>query len=161
MVYQRHLTTRSLSIERTDWPKLHDMSKACDANTSLRQFPVGVCALYLLFSDIYSRCCFPYRKQMRYWSKTYLAALLIRSRHKLRWKNNIQSDALMHFPAQIQTNSVIEQQDMFYYKTPKGPSVAKSGTSFQNILVEGVHFPSFAILNVNIRSKNVIRNHRW
>ena len=47
------ITTHLLSIERVDWPKLHDMFKARDANTWQLRFPVGflvrVCALYLLF----------------------------------------------------------------------------------------------------------------
>ena len=41
------------SIERADWPRLHDMFKARDANAWQREFPVGfpveVSALYSLF----------------------------------------------------------------------------------------------------------------
>ena len=51
------LTTHLLSIERTDWPKLHDMFKACDANVWQREFlvgfPVEVSALNSLFINIY------------------------------------------------------------------------------------------------------------
>ena len=51
-----HLTTHLLSIERTDWPKLHDMFKARDANVWQREFPVGfpveVSALNSLFINI-------------------------------------------------------------------------------------------------------------
>ena len=35
------VTTHLLSIERADWPKLHDMFKARDANVWQREFPVG------------------------------------------------------------------------------------------------------------------------
>ena len=35
------LTTHLLSIERADWPKLHDMFKARDANVWQGEFPVG------------------------------------------------------------------------------------------------------------------------
>ena len=35
------ITAHLLSIERTDWPKLHDMFKACDANVWQREIPVG------------------------------------------------------------------------------------------------------------------------
>ena len=35
------LTTHLLSIERADWPKLHDMFKARDAIVWQREFPVG------------------------------------------------------------------------------------------------------------------------
>ena len=52
-----HLTTHLLSIGRTDWPKLHDIFKACVTNTWQRQIPVGfpvrVCDLYLLFIKIF------------------------------------------------------------------------------------------------------------
>ena len=51
------MNTHLLSIEHADWSKLHDMFKARDANTLQRQFPVGfpfrVCALYLLFNNIF------------------------------------------------------------------------------------------------------------
>ena len=60
------LTVHLLSIERIDWPKLHDMFIARDANNGhqlLVEFPVRVCALYLLFinschdvAGIESRC---------------------------------------------------------------------------------------------------------
>ena len=46
-----------LSIERTDWPKLHDMFKACENNTWQCEFhagvPVEVCALNLLSINIF------------------------------------------------------------------------------------------------------------
>ena len=45
------------SIEWADWPKLHDMLKACDANVWQREFPVGfpveVSALNSLFINIF------------------------------------------------------------------------------------------------------------
>ena len=51
------LTTHLLSIERADWPKLHEMFKARDANVWQRQFPVGfpveVSALNSLFINIF------------------------------------------------------------------------------------------------------------
>ena len=50
-------TTRLLSIERADWLKLHDMFNARDAKSWQRQFPVGfpvkVCVLILLFTNIF------------------------------------------------------------------------------------------------------------
>ena len=46
-----------LSIEPADWPKLQDMFWARGAKTWQRQFPVGfpvrICALYLLFIEIF------------------------------------------------------------------------------------------------------------
>ena len=51
------LTTHLLSIERHDWPKLHDMLKARDAKTGQRKFPAGFrvrfCALDLLFINFF------------------------------------------------------------------------------------------------------------
>ena len=51
------LTTHLLSNECTDWPKLHDMFKACDTKTWQREFPVGfpvrVCDLNLLLINIF------------------------------------------------------------------------------------------------------------
>ena len=51
-----HATTHLFSIERVNWPQLHEIFKECDANTRQRQFPevflVRVCALYLLFVNI-------------------------------------------------------------------------------------------------------------
>ena len=51
------ITTHLLSMERSDWPKLHDMFKASDAKTWQCKFPVGfpvrVCALNLLFINIF------------------------------------------------------------------------------------------------------------
>ena len=50
-------TTHMLSIERADWPRLHDMFKARDAKAWQGEFPVGfpirVCALHLLLIDIF------------------------------------------------------------------------------------------------------------
>ena len=47
------------SIERADWPKLHDMFKAHDDKKCQRKFPVGFpvsdCALNLLFVQILSQ----------------------------------------------------------------------------------------------------------
>ena len=54
------VTTKLLSMQRPDWSNLHDMHKALDANTRKHQFPFGVCALYLLFINIHSRCCCSY-----------------------------------------------------------------------------------------------------
>ena len=55
MLYQ--LTKHLFSIERADWPMLHDMFKACDANVWQREFPVGfpveVSDLNLLFINIF------------------------------------------------------------------------------------------------------------
>ena len=46
-----------LSIERADWPKLHNMFKARDANVWQREFPVGfpveVSALNSIFINIF------------------------------------------------------------------------------------------------------------
>ena len=46
-----------LSIVRTDWPKLHDMFKARDADVWQCEFPVGilfeVCVLNSLFINIF------------------------------------------------------------------------------------------------------------
>ena len=51
------VTTYLLSIERADWPKLHDMFKARDANIWQREFPVGfpfeVSALNSIFINIF------------------------------------------------------------------------------------------------------------
>ena len=55
------ITTHLLSIERADWPKLHDMFKARDANVWQREFPVG-----FVIHQHFSICCCSYRKQMRY-----------------------------------------------------------------------------------------------
>ena len=42
------ITTHLFSIERADWPKLHDMFQARDAKAQYREFPlrflVGFCA---------------------------------------------------------------------------------------------------------------------
>ena len=43
------LTTHLLSIERADWPKLHDMLKACDAKAWQWEFPVWFPSLCLEF----------------------------------------------------------------------------------------------------------------
>ena len=52
-----HVTTHLLSIDRADWPKLHDMFKACDAIIWQREFPLGfrivVSALNSLFINIF------------------------------------------------------------------------------------------------------------
>ena len=51
------ITTHLLSIERANWPKLHDMFKAHDAIAWQREFPVGfpveVSALNSLFINIF------------------------------------------------------------------------------------------------------------
>ena len=51
-----YLTMHLLSIQRTDWPKLHDMFKARDAKTWQRSFPLGfpvtICASNLLSINI-------------------------------------------------------------------------------------------------------------
>ena len=51
------ITTRLLSIERANWPKLHEVFKTRDANTWQREFPVGfpveVCALNSLSNNIF------------------------------------------------------------------------------------------------------------
>ena len=51
------VSTHLLSIELTDWLKLHDMFNARDAKSWQRWFPVGfpvrVCALNLLFINIF------------------------------------------------------------------------------------------------------------
>ena len=52
----RNPTTHQLSIERADWPKLHDMFKARDAHTWHEfpvRFPVEVCALNSLYINIF------------------------------------------------------------------------------------------------------------
>ena len=63
------LTTHLLSIERADWPKLHDVFKARDAKAWQREFPVGIPVKTLCFKFIihqsFSRFCCLYRKQMR------------------------------------------------------------------------------------------------
>ena len=50
------ITTHLLSIERADWPMLHDMFKARDSKTWQRKFPVvfpaRVCDLNLVFISI-------------------------------------------------------------------------------------------------------------
>ena len=43
----RSTTTHLLSIERADWPKLHNMFKAHDANVWQREFPVDFRLKYL------------------------------------------------------------------------------------------------------------------
>ena len=54
---QNIVATHLLSIERTDWPKLHDMFKARDANLWQREFPEGfpveVSALNSIFINIF------------------------------------------------------------------------------------------------------------
>ena len=51
------VTTHLLSIERADWPKLHDMFKARDVNVWQREFPAGlpveVSALNSTFINIF------------------------------------------------------------------------------------------------------------
>ena len=51
------VTTHLLSIECVDWPKLHDMFKAYDANVWQREFPVGfpveISALNSIFINIF------------------------------------------------------------------------------------------------------------
>ena len=63
------ITTPLLSIERADWPKLHDMLKARDSNTWQRQFPVGfrsrVSGLLFLPWICYTSTLFSYRRPMR------------------------------------------------------------------------------------------------
>ena len=58
----RGYNTRQPSIERADWPKLHDMFKTSDARTWQRKFPLGflvkVCALNLLFIKIFTMLLF-------------------------------------------------------------------------------------------------------
>ena len=81
-------TTHLFSIERADWPKLHDMFKARDAIAWQREFPVGfpveVSALNSLFINIFHDAVA--RIESRYVIKaTRLVGLLIRS--ILRWKN--------------------------------------------------------------------------
>ena len=50
-------TTHLLSIERADWPKLHDMFKARDANIWQRElpveFPFELSALDSIFINIF------------------------------------------------------------------------------------------------------------
>ena len=58
-----YLTTHLISVERVDWPKLHDMFKARDAKAWQcefpLEFPVRVCAsnllLIMIFLDIVAR----------------------------------------------------------------------------------------------------------
>ena len=51
------LTTHLLSIERANWPKLHDMFKARDANVWQREsqvrFPVEISAINSIFINIF------------------------------------------------------------------------------------------------------------
>ena len=49
MIYNTHL----LSIGRADWPKLHDMFKASDANVWQREFPVGFPIEVSAFNSIF------------------------------------------------------------------------------------------------------------
>ena len=60
------ITTHLLSIERADWPMLHDMFKARDVKAWQREFPVGflvwVCPSNLLLINILSRYCCSHRK---------------------------------------------------------------------------------------------------
>ena len=82
------ITEQLLSIQRADWPKLHDMFKARDSNTWQRQFPVEFpvqcfCLEFVIHQRFSRRCC-SYRRPMRDLNKTCLIGLLISS--ILRWK---------------------------------------------------------------------------
>ena len=56
-IFVHIITTHLLSVERADWPKLHDMFKARDAKAWQRGFPVGfsvtICAPNLLLINIF------------------------------------------------------------------------------------------------------------
>ena len=73
------ITMNLLSIELVDWPKQPDMFKARDATARQHQLPVFVCAFYLLFTNIYPRCCCSHRTQMDDCNKRCLVAMLIHS----------------------------------------------------------------------------------
>ena len=58
-----NITMHLLSMGLADWLNLYDTFKACDAPTRQSQLPVSPWALFLLFINIYSRCCCLYWKQ--------------------------------------------------------------------------------------------------
>ena len=105
--WQHHtVTTHLLSIERADWPKQSDLFKASDAKTWKRKFsigfPVRVCALNLLFVNIFhdvvvrkeSRCVI---KQNRSCCSIYSFDFALKELHS-HWS------ARAIFPGQNRTN---------------------------------------------------------
>ena len=112
------LTTHLLSIERDDWPKLHDMFKACDANVWQREFPVGfpveVSALNSIFINIFhdvvacieSRCMIKAKHVLLVcWFIWFCAG---KTALALKRKCNFSL---------VKSNKLTDQQDMFFYKT--------------------------------------------
>ena len=102
-----HITTHLLSIERADWPKLHDMFKARDAKAWQREFPVGnpvrVCASNLLLINIF-------------W------ILLLEKKADAWLKQNVSCWSVNSFDFSLEksrekSNELTDQQDTFYYKT--------------------------------------------
>ena len=109
------VTTHLFSIERADWPKLHDMFKARDANVWQRIFPVGypveVSASYSFYINIFVVARIESRFVIK--AKHYLVVLLIRS--ILRRKNCTSAEALVQF-SRVKSNELTDQQDTFFYK---------------------------------------------
>ena len=83
------LTMHLLSIERADWPKLHDMFKARDATAWQREFlvgfPVSVCASNLLLINICHD--FVARIESRHVMKAKQALSVCWFVRLFRWKN--------------------------------------------------------------------------
>ena len=109
------ITTHLLSIERADLLKLHEMFKARDAKSWQRLFPVGfpvrVCALNLLFFNIYhdvvacieSRCVIKAKHVLLVcWFVRFFAG-----------KTALALKCSCIFPRKI--DQITDQQDMFYY----------------------------------------------
>ena len=117
MSHPPYVTTHLLSIERANWPKVHDMFKACDAKTWQHELPVGfqvrVCALNLLFINIFNDVfvCIE-------------SSCVIKAKHVLlAWefvrfctgKTALVLKCSCNF-SHIKSNESTEQQDVFYYK---------------------------------------------
>ena len=110
------ITTHLLSIERADWPKLHDMFKARDANVWQREFPVGfpveVSALNSLFINIFrdvvarieSRCVI----KAKHVFLVCLFVLFYAGKTALALKRSYNF-------SRVKLNELTDQQDMFLY----------------------------------------------
>ena len=113
-----------LSIEGADWPKLHDMFKACDAKAWQREFlvgfPVSLCLEFVIYQH-FSRCCCSI--ESRCMIKQNMSCWYVSLFH-FYWKNWTCVEVRMWF-FQQKINKLTDQQDMFYYKINSLPVNAK------------------------------------
>ena len=118
-----YMTTHLLSIERADWPKLHYMFKARDANAWQREFQVGfpveVSALNSLFVNIFHGVVARWKADA--WSKQNMSCWSVNSFDFALEKLHCTEALVQFFARANRTRELTDQQDMFFYMSVMAP----------------------------------------